>query len=223
MPEYRQQDFDDEVEMVTHAYGSLPLSHTPIDEALRTKPTPDTVLAMVIDALVKSRPISHALAQSTVARLVEEDYHNIDKLSATSWDERTDLLRQAGYNRYREQCATNLGNLSHLVLAKYDGDLNNLLQAAHEDREQVRARIKEIKGIGDLGVELFLDNVQSVWPSMAPFVDSRSVPTAEEIGLGNDVEAIYSHLQKDPVKMSMFANGLSEIRLEHKEHEIEEM
>lgn len=56
---------------------------------------------------------------------------------------------------------------------------------------------------------------------MAPFIDSRSVPTAEEIGLGNDVEAIYNHLQKDPVKMSMFANGLSEIRLEHKEHEIE--
>lgn len=70
-------------------------------------------------------------------------------------------------------------------------------------------------------MELFLDNVQSVWPSMAPFIDSRSVPTAEEIGLGNDVEAIYNHLQKDPVKMSMFANGLSEIRLEHKEHEIE--
>jgi hypothetical protein len=119
MPEYRQQDFDDEIDMVTHAYGSLPLSHTPMDEALRTKPTPDTVLAMVIDALVKSRPISHALAQSTVARLVEEDYHNIDKLSATSWDERTDLLRQAGYNRYREQCATNLGYLSDLVLIEY--------------------------------------------------------------------------------------------------------
>lgn len=119
MPEYRQQNFDDEIEMVTHAYGSLPLSHTPMDEALRRKSTPDTVLAMVIDALVKSRPISHELSQSTVARLVEDDYHNIDKLSATSWGERTDLLRQVGYNRYREQCATNLGSLSDFVLVKY--------------------------------------------------------------------------------------------------------
>lgn len=119
MPEYRQQDFDDEIEMVTNAYGSLPLSHTSMDETLRTKPTPDTVLAMVIDALVKSRPISHQLAQSTVAGLIEDDYHNIDKLSGTSWEERTNLLRQVGYNRYREQCATNLGNLSDFVLAKY--------------------------------------------------------------------------------------------------------
>jgi hypothetical protein len=119
MPEYRQQDFDDEIEMVTNAYGSLPLSHTSMDETLRTKPTPDTVLAMVIDALVKSRPISHQLAQSTVAGLIEDGYHNIDKLSGTSWEERTNLLRQVGYSRYREQCATNLGNLSDFVLAKY--------------------------------------------------------------------------------------------------------
>jgi hypothetical protein len=119
MPEYRQQDFADEVQMVADSYGYLPLSHTPMDEAMRMKPTPDTVLAMMIDALVKSRPISHQLAQSTVAGLVEDDYHNIDKLSATTWEERTDLLRQVGYNRYREQCATNLGGLSEFVLDKY--------------------------------------------------------------------------------------------------------
>lgn len=119
MPEYRQQDFADEVHMVANSYGYLPLSHTPMDEATRMKPTPDTVLAMVIDALVKSRPMSHQLAQSTVARLVEDYYHNIDKLSATTWEERADLLRQVGYNRYRKQCATNLGDLSEFVVEKY--------------------------------------------------------------------------------------------------------
>lgn len=119
MPEYRQQDFADEVHMVADSYGYLPLSHTPMDEATRTKPTPDTVLAMVIDALVKSRPVPHQLAQSTVAGLVKDYYHNIDKLSATTWEERGDLLRQAGYNRYRGQCATNLGDLSEFVVEKY--------------------------------------------------------------------------------------------------------
>lgn len=105
--------------MVVDSYGYLPLSYTPMDEAMRMEPTPDTVLAMTIDALVKSRPISHQLAQSTVAGLIEDDYHNIDKLSATTWEERTDLLRQVGYNRYREQCATDLGGLSEFVLDKY--------------------------------------------------------------------------------------------------------
>ena len=119
MPEYRQQDFADEVHIVADSYGYLPLSHTPMDEATRMKPTPDTILAMVIDALVKSRPVSHQLAQSTVAGLVVDRYHNIDKLSATTWEERSDLLRQVGYNRYREQCATNLGGISEFVIEKY--------------------------------------------------------------------------------------------------------
>lgn len=119
MPEFREQNFGDEIDMVTNSYGSLPLSHTLMDEDLRTKPTPDTVLAMVIDALVKSKPIPHKLAQSTVAGLIENDYHNIDRLSGTSWEERTDLLEQVGYSRYRGLCATNLGDLSDFVLVKY--------------------------------------------------------------------------------------------------------
>ncbi|KAJ5159883.1 uncharacterized protein N7482_006887 [Penicillium canariense] len=223
MPERREHDFDAQVDTVTHAYGSLPLSGTPIGEIGGMKSTPDTVLAMVIDAMVKSRPISHQLAQSTICGLINNDYHKIEKLSGTTWEERTDLLRQVGYNRYREQCATNLGNLSEFVLNNYDGDLNNLLETAHGDREEIRALVKEIKGVGDLGVELFLDNVQSVWPSVAPFVDSRSLRTAEELGMGSDVHAIYSKLQKDPVAMSKFVNGLSEIRLEKKQPELEEM
>ncbi|EPS32632.1 hypothetical protein POX_d05211 [Penicillium oxalicum] len=218
-----QQKFTEEVERVADVYGRLPLSHAPIDDTMRFKADPSTVLAMVIDALIKSRPISHHLAESTVAGLIEDDYHDIDRLLGTTWEERTNRLKVLGYNRYREQCATNLGALCDLVLEKYDGDLNNLLEEAHEDREEVKALIKEIKGIGDLGAELFLDNVQSIWPSMAPFVDTRSLHTAQEIGLGSNVSAIYAQLEQDPIRMSKFVNGLSNIRLEHKQHEIEEM
>jgi len=81
--------------------------------------------------------------------------------------------------------------------------------------------MKEIKGVGDLAGEIFLDNVQSVWPSMAPFIDLRSLKTAKEIGIGTDVEAIYEALNRDPVQMSWLANGLSNVRLEHREHAIE--
>ncbi|KAJ5488858.1 hypothetical protein N7539_003748 [Penicillium diatomitis] len=223
MTDSTKQKFGDEVEKVANAYGRLPLSHTSLDEAMRTRPDPGTVLAMMIDALVKSRPISHQVAESTVAGLIEDEYHDIDRLLGTTWEERTNRLRVVGYNRYREQCASNLGALCDLVLEKYDGDLNNLLEEAHEDREEVRTLVKEFKGIGELGAELFLDNVQSIWPSMAPFIDSRSLRTAEEIGLGNDVSAIYEQLQHDPLRMSTFVSGLSDIRLEHKQHEIDEL
>lgn len=72
----------------------------------------------------------------------------------------------------------------------------------------------EIRGVGELAVEIFLNNAQSVWPAMAPFLDERSLKTAEEIGIGSDLDAIYDAVQRDPVQMSWFGNGLSAVRLE---------
>lgn len=101
-----------------------------------------------------------------------------------------------------------------------DGDLNNLWEEAHHDRARARELIKEIKGLGDLGVELFFNNVQSVWPSIAPFVDTRSLKTADQVGLGTDLDAIYSELEKDSMQMSCLANGLSIARLEKRQGEL---
>jgi hypothetical protein len=70
---------------------------------------------MIMDAMVKSRPIQHDLPQKTMNRLIEVGYHDVNKLSDSTWEERTDVLREGGYNRYREQGATNLGALAEFV------------------------------------------------------------------------------------------------------------
>lgn len=103
-----------------------------------------------------------------------------------------------------------------------DGDLNNLLKRADCKQQRVKSQIKEIKGLGDLGTDLFINNVQAVWPCLAPFLDSRSLKTAEEVGIGTDLEAIYAELGHDPVEMSKLALGLSNVRLEKKQGKIEE-
>lgn len=95
-----------------------------------------------------------------------------------------------------------------------DGDLNNLVKKAEYDPQVTRKLVKEVKGLGDLGVELFFNNVQSVWPSVAPFVDTRSMQTAKDAGFGTDLDAIYADLEQDSVKMCKFANALSSARLE---------
>ncbi|PYI01895.1 hypothetical protein BO78DRAFT_411039 [Aspergillus sclerotiicarbonarius CBS 121057] len=163
---------------------------------------------MVIDAMLKSRPISHDLSQRAVNKVIEVGYHDIQKLGESSWEERTMVLKDGGYNRYREQGATNLGDLAELINEKYDGDLNNLLKKAHNDRDETRQLIKEIKGLGDLGADLFFNNVQSVWPSIAPFIDGRSLQTADKAGIGTDLDAIYADLGHDSTRMSRLANGL---------------
>ncbi|PYH42811.1 uncharacterized protein BP01DRAFT_124099 [Aspergillus saccharolyticus JOP 1030-1] len=200
-------------------YGRPPLYGTAIAEG-KLQGSPDTLLAMVIDAMLKSRPISHDLSQRAVNHLIEVGFHDIQKLSESSWEERAMALKDGGYNRYREQGSTNLGEMANLINDKYEGDLNNLLRKANNDRNKTRQLIKEIKGLGDLGADLFLNNVQSVWPSMAPFIDRRSLETADKVGLGTDLDAIYAELGRDSVSMSRLANGLSAVRLERKQSDL---
>ncbi|XHG04816.1 hypothetical protein AWENTII_008067 [Aspergillus wentii] len=199
------------IHKVIDEFARAPLEATPIAQKPLSA-TPETVLAMVLDALLKSRPISHELSQKAVNHIIDVGYHDIEKLSNSSWEERAMVLAEGGYNRYNEKEATNLGELVRLVEGKYDGDLNNLLKNVNRNPSKARQLVKEVKGLGDLGVDIFFNNVQSIWPSMAPSIDARSLKTAAEIGIGGDVDVIYSELKRNSLQMSIFANGLSEVR-----------
>lgn len=107
------------VDKILNEFGRSPLHGTALANPPALTASPEIVLAMVIDALIKARPISHELTQKTIKMLIEAGYHDIDTLSNSSWEDRTMVLRNGGYNRYREQGATNLGELANLVLEKY--------------------------------------------------------------------------------------------------------
>lgn len=96
-----------------------------------------------------------------------------------------------------------------------------MVKKADSQPEKIRELVKEINGIGDLGVDLFFNNAQSVWPCLAPFMDPRSLRTAKEVGIGDDIDSIYAELDHNPVEMSKLARGLSEVRLSKQEEEIE--
>ncbi|CAI7652652.1 unnamed protein product [Penicillium glandicola] len=211
------------IDKVLNEFGRSPLHGTALADPKSLKANPEIVLAMALDALIKARPISHELTQKTIRKLIEASYHDIDVLSNTSWQDRTMVLQEGGYNRYREQGATNLGELAKLVVEQYDGDLNNLHKKADGKIQKAKILLKDIRGMGDLAVEVFLNNVQSVWPSIAPTLDSRSLKTAAEMGIGTDLDQIYNVLEQDPMRMSWFTNGLSEVRLEKRQDVIENL
>lgn len=119
MPNKPLSDISSPIHSVIKDFGEPPLAGTTLGDSSQLKATPEVVLAMVIDALVKSRPISHNLTWKTTNQLINQDYHSIDVLSHTTWEERTDVLREGGYSRYREQCSTNLGALADIVTDKY--------------------------------------------------------------------------------------------------------
>ena len=83
----------------------------------------------------------------------------------------------------------------------------------------MRSAIKEIKGLGDVGVNIFFDTAQAAWPCLTPFIDPRSLKTAEQLGLGQDVDKLYEEIGKDPVKVCRLAAALTAVRLEKREGE----
>lgn len=107
------------VQKVLNEFGRPPMAGTPLAKKEPLSPTPETVLAMVMDAMIKSHPISHDLSQKAVNHLIELGYHDVEKLSNSTWEERANVLREGGYNRYREQGATNLGALAEFTLDNY--------------------------------------------------------------------------------------------------------
>ncbi|RYP37916.1 hypothetical protein DL767_002788 [Monosporascus sp. MG133] len=190
-------------------YGELPLSDTELAEP--GKPTPDTILALLLNAMLSSTRISHALAAKTVATVIKAGYHKLGVLKKSTWEERTQVLTEGGYTHYREKTATMMGELAELIEDKYGGDLNSILKTAGEDRTKIRAELKRIKGLGDVGIDIFFDTAQHVWPCLAPFLDPRSAKTAEAVGIGSDVQQLWDAVSREPEQMCRLAAALTKI------------
>ncbi|KAH7057011.1 hypothetical protein B0J12DRAFT_400097 [Macrophomina phaseolina] len=204
------------------AHGAPPLHEAPLDDP--TSPTPSTILAHLLAALLSSTRISHDIAARTLGLLLRARYHDLPTLRATTWQQRTELLTEGGYTHYREKTATELGELAALVEEKYGGDASAMLPGkevgeGEAAREELRGRLKAIKGFGDVGCDIFVAGVQGVWPQVAPFLDRRSRETAGQIELGKNVEALYEAFGRDPAKMAELNTALTKVRLEKRVEE----
>ncbi|KUI58092.1 hypothetical protein VP1G_05384 [Cytospora mali] len=146
------------IQSLIDKHGSLPLSHTALESP--SSPTPETLLALLLNAMLSSTRISHELA----ARTAEE--------------------------------------------------------SAQDSPLKIRAALKEIKQLGDVGIDIFFDTAQGVWPCLAPFIDPRSKKTAEAIGIGSDEGVLWKEVGEDPVQMCKLASALTSIRLDKKEAEL---
>jgi hypothetical protein len=96
-----------------------------------------------------------------------------------------------------------------------DGDLNNLLKHAESSPPRICATVKEIKGMGQVGLDIFCDTAQGVWPCLSPFIDPRSLKTAEQLDLGG-VEELWQQVGEDPLLMCKLATALTTVRLDKK-------
>jgi endonuclease III len=148
--------------------------------------TPSVLYRLLCAAMLMSARIGSQIALEAARNLTRRGWRSPRKLAESTWAQRVEALNEAGYARYQERTATMLGDLTEHLLERYGGDLRKLREQAGRDPKAERALLKEFKGLGDVGVDIFFREVQVAWDELVPFADRRALDAAGRLGLPKD-------------------------------------
>lgn len=181
--------------------------------------TPSDLFCLLITALLFSARIGHTIALKAARVLLQRVWTTPKKLACTTWEQRVAALDEGGYVRYDDRTSTMLGETADMLIQRYRGDLRKLREAAEEDPLRERELLKEFKGIGDVGVNIFFREAQLVWPELFPFADERVLASAKALGLPPDPKALAGlvRTRRDLVRL---VSALVRVRLEHKQDQL---
>ncbi|EST35717.1 hypothetical protein [Streptomyces roseochromogenus] len=150
----------------------------PAQAGIRLRNTPAPLYQTLVLAVLLSARIRADIAVAAARALFEAGMRDPRAMAEASWQKRVDALGKGGYRRYDERTSTMLGKGAELLLERYDGDLRRL----REEPDPKRALL-DIPGIGPTGADIFLRDVQGVWPEFAPYIDRKALDGARRLGL----------------------------------------
>ena len=191
------------------------------DEAgITLRDTPAPLFQLLVMSLMLSARIAADKAVSATASLFKSGLTTPKKMADASWQERVDAITWSGYKRYDERTATSLGKTAETVLEKYDGDLRKLRDDAHHDVGQLHGKLQTFNGIGKVGANIFLREVQTVWDEVYPFADDAVLKTAGKLSLPTETEKLSKVCRRKD--LAPLTAALTRVKLNKKETEIKQ-
>jgi hypothetical protein len=158
--------------------------------------SPSALFRLLCASVLFSARIGAGNAVRAARALADKGWRTPRRMAKTTWEQRVTVLNRNGYARYDESTARMLGEDVDLVMQRYKGDLRNLRKEAQEDASQERRLLKEFKGIGDVGVDIFFREVQGVWNEVYPFADKKALKAARRVHLGGDAKSLSRLVKK---------------------------
>ncbi|WP_439032466.1 endonuclease [Gordonia terrae] len=156
------------------------------DAGITLKNTPSPLFELLVLALLLSTRISADIAVAAARELFAAGYRTPEKMARAGRRSLIDALGRGRYVRYDESTATRLGQAARKVLDEYSGDLRRLGDAAGSDPVRAAELLQGFTGIGPVGADIFLREVQSVWEWATPHFDKRALAAARDLGLPDD-------------------------------------
>ncbi len=145
--------------------------------------TPQPLYQLLVLSHLLSARIRASVAVAAARALSAHGMRTPRRMADATWQQRVDALGEGGYRRYDERTATQLGEGAGLVLDVWKGDLRRLRAEADGDGEALRAGLRRVRGIGPAGADIFVREVQDVWPETGFWVGAKGLQGAERLGL----------------------------------------
>jgi endonuclease III len=126
--------------------------------------------------------ISSAIAARTYKEFERRGVTLPSQILDTGWDGLVEILDAGGYVRYDFSTATKLLSIMGDLQEQYCGDVNNLHDQAHDEKD-LEARLKRLgKGIGDITVNIFLRELRTVWAKARPGLSAPALLASRHLG-----------------------------------------
>lgn len=154
------------------------------------KNTPAPLFGLLCASLLFGNRIGARIAVRAAKALADRGFTTPQRMARSTQRELARTLNGAGYARYDERTSKALGETTAMLLDRYGGDLRNLREEAGRAPEKERRLLKQFKGIGDVGVNIFFREVQVAWDELFPFADPRALQNAGKLGLDEDPAAL---------------------------------
>jgi hypothetical protein len=162
--------------------------------ALEDQPAP--LYRLLVLSVLLSRRVQAQLGIRACRELVASGMGTPARMRDASWEERIQALGRAKY-RSTEQTATALGEGAQLVLDEWGGDLRRMRKAADGDAETLKGFLTAVPRVGPVGADIFLREVQAVWPEYRPHLDPKALAGAEKLGLPTDAGKLADQVDGD--------------------------
>jgi hypothetical protein len=181
------------VEALLERHGQTYAAELGIDLA---RNTPSALYRWLCAATLLSARIGASAAMQAARALADQGWTTAQKMADATWEQRTRTLNQAGYARYDESTSRMLGDTAEMLLDRYQGDLRRLRDAAERDPGRERALLKDCKGIGEVGADIFCRETQVAWDELFPFAGRRALEAAGRLGLEDDADRLATRVSR---------------------------
>lgn len=150
---------------------------------IRLKDKPMPLFQLLVLAMLASKPVGADVAARAARELFKTGLRS--PRAVVEGNRRTAIAAfgRAGYARYDESSATRLCDMATRIREEFDGDLRNLGVRCGHDANRAVDELRKFNGIGPMGADVFLREVQVVWPWVRPYFDEKALAAARELDL----------------------------------------